>query len=267
MPEIELTKKEERELLAKGLFSSPFFTIVASVVATFIIAYLFSKVGGEVPIQISSTTQEKQHTFDVTGEGKAQVVPDVARANFGITVTRSTVASAQKDANQVINALTETLERLEVEEKDIRTISYNIGPDYSFNEGRSRIIGYNINSQLEITFRDFSVLNQAIEAATAAGANLTGNLRFELSDEAKQSAEDKARKEAVDQARTKAERLAQLSGVSLGKVVNVQEVPMSEPPPIFRSLAREGNPEEQALDVSPGLSEVKIRVTLSFETK
>lgn len=265
MPEIEITKKEEKELLAKGLFTSPFFTIVASVIATFIIAFFFSKIGGEVPISITSTTVEKQHTLDVSGEGRAEVVPDIARASLGITVSRNTVSAAQREANSVLNSIKQSLQGLGIEERDFRTISYNINPDYSFEEGRSRIVGYNVNSQFEVAFRDFEILNQAIDTATQAGANLVGQLRFELSREARQEAEDEARAEAVAEAKRKAEKIAKTAGVDLGKVINVKESPVAEPP-IFRSLALEETEEAQT-QISPGTSEIKVRVTLSFETK
>jgi len=51
MTEIKLTKKEEKEMLLKALFGSPFFNIFASVLATFIVGAVFFRYGGGVPNQ------------------------------------------------------------------------------------------------------------------------------------------------------------------------------------------------------------------------
>lgn len=265
MPELNLTPREEKEILFKGVFNSPLVTIIGSVLTTFIIAAIFFKLGGPVPISINQTSVEKTSPFNVSGEGSVTIVPDQAKATFGITKSAPSVTDAQKTSNEVINKLKSDLKQIGVEEKDIKTTSYNVYPDYSFDEGRSRITGYNVTTQVQVTFRNFENLNQAFDLATAAGTNLAGQLSFDLSKEARQKAEDEARKAAIEEAKQKAEKIAKEAGIKLGKIINVQESSLSAQP-IFRGLAATGIESAQQTEISPGSSEVRVQVTLSFET-
>lgn len=261
MPELELSKREQKELVLKNLFNSPLVTIVGSILTTFIIAAVFLKIAGPVPISLTQTSVEKLSTFDVVGRGSSFAVPDTATANFGITVSRPSVSAAQEEVNQTLIGLREALASVGVEEREIKTISYNISPNYS-GEGRG-IVGYTVSSQVKVTFRDFERLNQALEKTTQAGANLIGNLTFELSEEKRQQAEEEARKQAIKQAKEKAEKVAREAGFSLGRVLNVVERRVGEPPFL---QARQAVTEE-TVEVSPGLAEVVIEATLSFETR
>lgn len=237
----------------------------AVVFGVLLVAYIFFRVGGPIPLSVTQTTTQKLTTFDVVGEGSTEVIPDQARASFGITSGATTVQSAQNNANKIINDFKKKLLELGVEEKQIKTKAYNISPEYSYEGGRSRIVSYNVTTQLEVLFKDFEKLNAAFDRATQVGANLAGQLTFELSDETKQKAEDEARKVAIEEAKRKAEKIAKDAGLTLGKIINVQENNVQEPP--FGILPLGGTEVKQVTEVSPGVSEVKIQVTLSFETR
>lgn len=269
MAGINLSPKEEKELLLKTVSSSPFAVIVGSVLATFLIAAIFIKVGGPVPISVTQTSLEKSASFDISGVGKTEVVPDIARTNLGMTVSRTRVTEAQNAANEVINTLKQDLKNLGVQEKDIRTISYNINPEYSFDGGQQRVIGYSVATQLEVIFRDFNQLNTALDKAVENGANLVGGLTFDLSDEKRKEAQNKALTEAVKNAKEQAVETAKLAGINLGKIINIYQEPFSDFPPYPRTaLSIEAKGEDVAqTEVSPGISEVKVQVTLSYETR
>lgn len=265
MPELGLTRKEEKELVLKTLLNTPLITIIASVLTTFLIATFFLKVGGPVPVSVTQTTLEKTSAFDVAGEGRAWVIPNQARVNFGITTSASTVIQAQEQANEAINLFKKDLKQIGIDEENIKTVSYTINPDYDFREGRSRVIGYNANVVLEVLFQEFEKLNQAFTLATRNGINNIGQLIFELSQEEQEKAEDKARKMAIDKAKDKARKMAKESGIRLGKIINIQETTAAEPP-VIRPFGAVVEEKEEAVEVSAGTSEVKIQVKLSFET-
>lgn len=244
----------------RKLISTAGFTFVI-----LLIFYLFFKFGGPIPLSVTQTTTQKLTTFDVSGEGTAEVVPDQARASFGITSSGQTVVAAQNNTNKIINDFKKKLLELGVGEKQMKTKAYNISPEYSYEGGRSRIVGYNVTTQLEVLFKDFEKLNAAFDSATQVGANLGSGLTFELSDEAKQKAEDEARKIAIEAAKRKAEKIAKDAGLTLGRILNVQENKVQEP--LFGILPLGGTDLEKTTEISPGLTEVKIQVTLSFETR
>lgn len=241
-------------------------SVALSVLVTFVIAFLFFRFAGPVPISVQQTTTAKQSTFDVVGEGSHEAVPDEAVVSFGITTSSSTVAGAQSQADRVVRNLTRELVALGVKEDDIKTTSYTISPDYSFSEGSSRIVGYSVTSNLEVRFADFEILNQAIDKAVETGANLVGSLQFRLSKNARVEAEQKAREEATAAAKDKAKQVAAAAGISLGKIVNVQENIVGDGGPIILRQSLEVA-EDASAQVSPGVSEVKIRTTLSYEIR
>lgn len=239
---------------------------VLSVSIIFVIATIFFKFAGPLPLSISQTTTMKSSTFDVVGEGVENVVPDEAQATFGITTSAGSVAEAQNNANTVVNKLTADLKALGIDGKDIKTSSYNVSPNYSFNENVTRITGYNVTATVLVKFKDFTKLNQAFDIATQAGANLQGQLAFTLSEETRATAEDKARQTAIKQAKEKAQKIAGEAGISLGKIINVQESPNSYMP-MSRSLDLQAAGSAAPTEISPGTSEVRINVILSYETR
>lgn len=231
---------------------------VGLVVSFFILLAVYTKLVGPIEFRVNQISTQKAAFFDVSGEGSATAIPDQAEVNLGITTTASTVASAQKQANEIINNISKKLKDSGVGEADIKTTNYSINPNYDYRSGQ-RITGYTVNASLLVKFTDFDKLNQAIDSAVSLGANQIGGITFSLSDEAQAKAQDQARELAVAQAKRKAESLAQAAGIRLGKIVNVSESP-SFPEPIYRTL------EAQDTQVQPGSTTVKLTVTLSYQT-
>lgn len=233
----------------------------------FIVAGLFFKLIGPIPLTINQVSTQKASTFDAVGEGSVSVAPDTAEIILGVTTSEGTVAQAQTKTNQVINDITKSLKQTGVEEKNIKTINYSVNPDYDYTNG-NHIKGYNVNASLLVKLTDFNKLNQAIDSATSLGANQVGGVNFTLSDEARRKAEDQARTEAVKVARTKAESLSKAAGIRLGKIVNVQENSAGGPYPIYRDFAAmEAKSAPTApTQVQPGSTEVRLSVILSYET-
>ena len=265
MAEVSIDTSSKSPL--KKLLDTPVGTIIASVTSTFIIATLFFKFAGPVPISVQQTTVEKQSTFDTTGEGSASVTPDMAQVSLGITTTQSSVAQAQDETNKVINSITKELEKNGVDSKNIKTQNYSINPQYNLR-GDRRVTGYTVNASLRVKITDFSKLNQAIDSAVTLGANQVGGITFTLSDDEQQKAEEVAREEAVEKAKTKAKSLAKAAGIKLGRIINVQEHSGSRPPIMMRSLdaMAESAPDAQPTEIQPGSTEVKLSITLSYET-
>jgi len=267
MAEINLTTSGDR---LKNFFQTPIVTVLASIVCTFVLAALFFRLIGPVPVSITQTTVQKDQAFQVTGEGTAPAVPDEAQISLGITVTKSTVKAAKDEANQIINQIGESLKKLGVGKEDIKTTNYSVNPQYVYQgTANPRVTGYTVNATLGVTFKDFDNLNSAIDQATALGANQVGGINFTLSDETRQKAEDQARQEAVRQAKQKADSLAKASGIKLGKLINVIESPGYTPGPMpmyARAESLDSIGVGEPTQIEPGSQEVHLSVTLSYET-
>ena len=82
-------------------------------------------------------------------------------------------------------------------------------------------------------------------------------------------AEIKTGEEAVKEAKTKAESLASAAGITLGKIINVQENVPGAPVPFMMldSAAKEGRGGGSATDIQPGSTDIYSTVTLFYETR
>lgn len=246
---------------------TPYATIVASVLSTFIIAFLFFHFAGPVPVSVTQTTVEKVATFDVSAEGKITAVPDTAKIDLGLQVDKSTVQETQKEANEKINQIIEELKKIGIKEEFIKTTRYNVYPNYDYRAGQ-KIRGYTVNINLQVKVKDFEKINETIDAAVRLGANQIGQLNFTLDDKRLEELRMEARREAIGKAKEKAKEIARAGDLRLGRVVNIQESVASPLPPVLRSkeVAIGGSEEEAPTQIQPGESEITVSVTLSYET-
>jgi uncharacterized protein YggE len=239
------------------------------VLVFFILLFLFAKWGPSLPLSVSS--QQKGEPFVVSGEGKVFVTPDMARLSFGIEESGSSLKEVQDSVNRKSKTLTDSLKKLGIEEKDIKTSSYSVYPQYDFEATPQRIQGFQVSINYDVKIRDLDKVNDAITVTTASGANMVGGVSFEVNDETRKDKLLEARKIAVSEAKEKAEGLAQAAGINLGKVVNISENSMGEPSPISyaRDLAVNSaeleKPSEPEIVV--GETELRVYVSLSYEIR
>lgn len=240
-----------------------------AVVMFFIFLFVFSKWGPAIPFSVLS--QPKGEPMMVTGEGKVTVVPDIARISAGIEEKGTSLKVAQETANKKSQSLVSELKKLGIEEKDIKTSSYNIYPTTDYETDPPRISGYRVSTSYNITVRDVDKANDVLVSVTAAGANLVGGISFDLSEEAEAKAFSDARKDAVQKAKQKAESLSNASGVTLGKIINVSEGITGSPVRYAMPMAGGGDmaleSKMTAPDVEPGTTEINLAVTLSYEVR
>lgn len=205
----------------------------------------------------------------VTGEGKATAIPDIAKVSVGIQSSGQILNQVQDDANKKSQALVAALKKLGIEDKDIKTTSYNISPQQDFQSNPPRITGYQVSISYEVTVRKIDNINNVLTTVTGAGANLVGGVNFDLSDTASAKALDAARADAVGKAKQSAESLAKASGVTLGKIINISEGQNNVPRPLTATAVGLGGAEKSVTqpNVQPGTTEIDITVSLSYEIR
>lgn len=209
---------------------------VIGVTTFFSLLLVYTKLIGPIPFSVNSVTTQKSTTFDVTGEGKVNVVPDIASVSVGIRASGSTVKIVQKQINSVINKVSQAVKNLGVDAKDIQTTDYSIYPDYDYSGSSQRIKGYTASTSLSVKVRDIDKVNSVIDAATANGANEVSGISFEVDD--KEKAENEAREKAVADAKKKAENAAKIAGFKLGRIINYSENLGGFPKPIPLSMGQ-----------------------------
>lgn len=248
--------------LPNKIFLFPVVAAAAILTALFI----FARFGPAIPISV--VTSNKTEFFAVTGEGRATAVPNEAQINLRVSASGPTVAQAQAQANDTINSVSREIKMLKIEEKDIQTTSYNLRPDFDFADPNRRgITGYTAEINLLVKARQLDKINQIIDTATSKGANQVGGLTFTLDDATRETLEGKARQEAISKAKKKANALARESGMTLGRIVNVSETPVTTPPIYASQKALLVGAGGETTRIEPGTSEITVFVTLSYETR
>lgn len=170
------------------------------------------------------------NSISVSGEGRVIAVPDIATISFSVNEEAATIAAAQEVATQKINeALSALRNSVGIEDRDIRTTSYNAYPRYSYTPCfdricppvTERIIGYTVSQSVEVKVRDIEQVGAVLAALGSAGvANLSGpSFTVDDMESLKREARDKAVKDAHEKARAVSKSL----GVRLVRVIGYWE--------------------------------------------
>lgn len=234
----------------------------------FVLLFLYSKFGPSLPISV--LTQTKGEPMMVSDTGKVTVVPDIAKVSLGIEEQGGTLKQVQSAVNTKSKRLTDLLKKLGVDEKDIKTSNYSVNPEYDYQTQPLKIKGYRVSTSYEVKILDFELVNDVLTVATDSGANVIGNISFEVNEKTRSELTQEAREKAVDLAKEKAEGLAKAAGIRLGKVINVTESQgIDYPRPVMYSkeIAMGAADSAQVANVTPGETEISITVNLSYEIR
>ena len=188
-------------------------------------------------------------------------MPDVARVNLGVTLTKPTVKAARDGAAKTMTAIIAALRALGIADADIQTSGLNLYPQYARGSS-TKIVGYTISEQIQVTVRDLDKAGDVVDTATAKGATDVNGIWFEVSDLAK--AQNDARAAAVTAARLSAQALAGAGSVSLGSVVSIADATPAFVP-YYPYAGERDTAADLATPVQPGTQDVTATVTVIFE--
>lgn len=239
-----------------------FFIIAIIALFTLVIIRVFNI---SYPVEVTNTSRSSE--LSVVGEGKVDVVPDTAYVEAGISVIEAkTVAEVQKSIDTANNKIIAAMQKLGIDKKDVKTSNYSINPNYSYENNKNGITGYNGNANITIKVKNIQQVSQVITEATAAGANQIQGARFSIENPAKYREE--ARSKAIANAKEQAQKLANTLGIKLGKVTNIIESSGDSGTPLMYDKMAVGlggasaNPQ-----IEPGSQEISSVVTLYFEKR
>ncbi|HJQ69508.1 MAG TPA: SIMPL domain-containing protein [Blastocatellia bacterium] len=191
--------------------------------------------------------------------------PDQAQIDIGI-VTQAPSAKTAADQNaKQIDFLINALRKLLGQDADIKTISYQLTPNYVYPRegGQPRISGYSASNIVQVKTSDLARVGDIIDTAYKSGANSIHSLQFNLKDD--EAVRAQALREAAAKAKAKTEAMASALGLKIVRVLFAEE---SGPTvrPVYAAMemaqAKAGNVQTP---VEPGTIEVRAIVTLTVE--
>lgn len=220
-------------------------------------------------------TTPMTNVITVSGKGEVVATPDVATFSFGVTEEAPAVVEAQKKATEKMNKILDYVKKSGVEDKDVKTTSYNIYPRYDYATGaygyggKQILRGYVVSQMIEIKVRKIEDAGKLLSGVGEFGATDVSGLMFIQDEEDKLARQ--ARDLAVKDAREQAESLAKSLGVRLGKITSFYENP-GYPGPIYYAkdmavgMGGDGRTETTP-SVPSGENKIISNVTITYEIK
>lgn len=197
----------------------------------------------------------------VIGSGEVQGVPDTLTADVAIEFVAPDVTTAMNQTNDRQQAVINALTGGGIDAKDISTTQVSLQPQYADN---SVIAGYRASNSIQVKIRKLDKASQALAAIVGAGGDATriNSVSYSIEDDSKLVRDARAR--AFDDAKDRAGQYAELSGLSLGKVISISEAPSgAAPPPPPVPMPRGAMATEVPLQ--PGEQTVGFTVTAVWE--
>ena len=224
----------------------------------------------------------------VSGSGKASGAPDIAMISLGVESLEDTAAEARANAAKAMNGVMTVLEDAGVESEDIQTSYFNISPRHQgveverceedddgvsrsqekessescYRVWESRLVGYVVSNTLSVKIRDLDDAGTIIDEVSEAAGDLVriNGINFAIDDP--QSLQDEARTAAVADMQRKAGLLAELSGITLGRLVYINEGSsyVQPPQPAMARAESLAFTVEDSTSISAGQLEFTMRV-------
>lgn len=213
-----------------------------------------------------------QNVINVTGKGEVLTTPDIATFSFTVSEEGLIVSNAQKAATDKMAKILDYVKQSGVEEKDVKTVSYDIYPRYDYQggmyPGKQILAGYVVSQTIQVKVRKMEDAGKLLSGIGEFGATNVSGLTFTV--DAQDELAREARDKAIEDARTQAEALAKSLGVKLGNITSFYETTPYQPYPLYYSkdaaMGMGGSMvENQAATIPGGESKITSNVTITYE--
>ena len=230
--------------------------------------------------QAQNIINQGEHTISFTAEGKVLAKPDIAKITFYVVNQGEKAEVVQKENNERMQEAVSFVKDQGVEEDDIKTVQYNLSPEYDYTWCKKpgdkpypscapKIIGYKLNQGIEVKMRDFDTINTIVGGLSEKGVNQISNVSFIIDDT--ENYKNEARILALEKVEKRAKLLAKKSSIKLGKIIDISEGQGIYP--VYRTAQMEamsGSPEDVAVQeapIEPGTQEITVTLTVTYKLR
>ena len=197
------------------------------------------------------------------GEAVILATPDRAFVTIAAESRSRNSAEAQRLNADAMTLVLQKLAQAGVAKDAIRTIGYDLQPEFDYANGRQTLRGYVARNTVEVRVDQLDRVGPVLDAAGTGGATSIGGIRFDV--RAREQIERDALRQAVADARARADAAAAGAGRTIDRVVRVEEEGIPE---IIRPMMRMAAADQAAsTQISPATVEIRSRVTLTAALK
>jgi uncharacterized protein YggE len=197
------------------------------------------------------------------GQATITVAPDRAFVTIAAESRSRTSADAQRQNADAMTAVMAKLQQAGIPKDAIRTLAYDLQPDFDYANGRQTLRGYVARNTIEVRLDDMTRLGVVLDAAGSGGATSIGGIRFDVRN--RDVLERDALRQAVADARARADAAAAGAGRTIDRVIRIQEEGIPDVPrPMMRMAAAD---QVASTPIAPSSVEIHARVTLTAALK
>lgn len=181
----------------------------------------------------------------VSAEGKFESAPDTAVIQFNVSTQEDTSQKAYEHVSKDVEQVRQALRANGIDAKSATIGFFAVQPAYQWNNGKQKLIGYRVTTNVTLKLKDFSKVGPITEQLAEANVSESQTLNYTLEniDEAK----NKAVEDAYGRARSHAEAIARASGRSLGELSYASVDTFEKPrPPVPHFAMRAATPAAPA---------------------
>jgi uncharacterized protein YggE len=192
--------------------------------------------------------------ISVTGHAEVNAKPDIAYANLGVVLQAPNQDDAVSQDATKADAVKAALIKAGVAEADIKTDYYQVQPEYDYKSSTPVLVGYQASNFFKVSIHNLPKAGVIVDKASQAGANQVNGVTYDLTD--RTQVEAQALAAAVTNARSKADLMAGVAGVTVGRLLNLDETgeQTSQPRPFpmfMRANAAAAAPAEPPTPLTP----------------
>lgn len=200
-------------------------------------------------------------TVVTTGQATVTARPDRAFVTIAAESRSRVSADAQKQNAAAMTTVLQKIDQAGVPKDAIRTIGFELQPEFDYANGRQTLRGYVARNTVEVRLDDIDRIGAVIDGAAAGGATTIAGIRFDVRD--RPALERDALRRAVADARARAEAAAAGAGVTIDRIVRIEETGAPEVPRPVMRMASQAADLSVSTPVEPSTVEIHARVTLT----
>ena len=170
----------------------------------------------------TGTADKETRQVTVVGAGQVQGAPDTLTVNASIEFVAPDVSGAMNQTSDRQKAVIDALVGFGIDRKDISTTQVSLQPQFAGGDSTT-IVGYRASNSIDVKIRKLDTASQALALIVSTGGDATriNSVNYSIEDDSQLVKDARAR--AFNDAKDRAQQYAQLSGLSLGKVMSITE--------------------------------------------
>jgi uncharacterized protein len=206
-----------------------------------------------------------QPSIVTRGQAIVTARPDRAFVTIAAESRSKNSAEAQKQNAAAMTAVLQKIEQAGVPKDAVRTVGYELQPEFDYANGRQTFRNYVARNTVEVRLDDIDRVGIVIDAAGAGGATTITGIRFDVRNRA--ALERDALRQAVAEARARADAAAAGAGATIDRIVRIEEEGHVEPPRPMMRMAAQAVERDVSTPVEPATIEIQSRVTLTVSIR